>query len=924
MDWRHYVRSHLHPARQSPRGGGPGLPPLAIPAEREAGIVDELALQLEAIYDRAIAEGATHTEAMTKAAADIGDWNELGASLVTTMGVCQDPEPPGSRFTDMRADSRTAMRSLRRAPVTALGSLVTLAIGIGATTALFSVANGVFFKPLPFPNANRLVVVSGSPVPGWPSTPLSFADAADIGASSVFEAFGSWMATSESRVPLSADHDPEEVQFAIASASFFAVLGVTPAQGRNFATADDQLGAPATVIVSHALWQRRFGPATKLNGQTLALDGRPHDIVGVLPPGFRFATLAKDPEVWLPLSRDANPGRRFSRGTRYLVGVARLKEDQTIAGARSGMTVLAAGLAKQFPQFYKGRGFDVTLLSERVSGGLRAPLALLLGAVALVLLLSCANVAGLLLARGSERQREMAIRTAMGASRWRLARQMLVECGVLSLTAGAAGILIAVPGIRVLSALMAATPSPFVPYTFQAGELGVDVRVLAFTAVVSVVTGILFGMAPAWQASRTDPHDTLAHTSHGGAPGRRRLRVGLVTGEIALSLVLLAGAGLLIRSLLNLEHTDPGFDAENVLAIDLLLPGADASAQRTTAFFDAVLARMKALPGASAAAFTEVAPLSGSDQSTALYVDGRPIVEAVDMPRAHHRSVSAGYFELMGIRAKDGRTFSEWDAAGSARVAIVNETLARQLWPGERAIGKRVALDFEAMRFFRDRAPQLDLQAGWREVIGVVGDVRHSALQAAPPPEAYVPATQRPVRSATLLVRAITPPADLARAARAQVSAVDPRQPVANVRTLEDSIYLSAARPRSTTRFLSALAIVGLLLAIVGIYSIVAHMVAARTREIGVRMALGATRPQVLWLVMRHSLAIGAAGVACGLAMATALAGLLQSALVDTAPRDPTILASAAALLLAVTAAAAAVPARRAMRIDPVTALRTE
>lgn len=278
----------------------------------------------------------------------------------------------------------------------------------------------------------------------------------------------------------------------------------------------------------------------------------------------------------------------------------------------------------------------------------------------------------------------------------------------------------------------------------------------------------------------------------------------------------------------------------------------------------------------------------------------------------------------MHIRLKDGRTFTQWDSAGSARVAIVNETLARQLWPGEPAVGKRIALDFEAMRFFRDRAPQLDLQAGWREVIGVVGDVRHSALQTAPPPEAYVPAAQRPVRSATLLVRAITPPADLTRVARAQVAAVDPRQPVANVRTLEDSIYLSAARPRSTTRFLTALAIIGLLLAVVGIYSIVAHMVAARTREIGVRMALGATRSQVLWLVMRHSLAIGAAGVGCGLAAATALAGLLQSALVDTAPRDPMIFAAAAAVLLAVTAAASAMPARRAMRIDPVTALRLE
>ena len=909
MNWRQYVRSRL--------------PALEVSPERETEIVEELAMQLEAVYHRAIAEGATDSEAMAKAAADIGDWNEFAASLVATIGIRKDPEPPGSRFADVRADLRTAIRSLRHAPLTSFGSIITLAIGIGATTALFSVANGVLLKPLPFPNANRLVVVSGSPIPGWPSTPLSFADATDIAGSGVFEVFGAWMATSESRMPLAADHDPEEVQFAIASAAFFDVLGVTPVQGRNFTAADDQLGSPATVIVSHGLWQRRFGPTTRLHGQTLALDGRPHDIVGVLPPGFRFATLVRDPEVWLPLSRDANPGRRFSRGTRYLVGVARLKEGHSIDEARSGMAALSAGLATQFPQLYKGRGVDVTPLGDRVSGGLRAPLALLLGAVAFVLLLACANVAGLLLARGEERRREMAIRIAMGASRWRLARQMLVECAVLSTSAGAAGILVAVPGIRILSVLMAATPSPFVPYTFQAAELGLDIRVLAFTALVSVLTGVLFGMAPAWQASRTDPHEMLAQTSHSRSWGRRRVRVGLVTGEIALSLVLLVGAGLLIQSLLSLERTDPGFDAANVLAMDLLLPVADASPQRTTAFFDAVLTRMKALPGVSAAAFTEVAPLSGSDQSTSLYVDGRPIVDAVDMPRAHHRSVSAGYFELMNIHAKDGRTFSDWDAAASPRVAIVNETLARQLWPGERAIGKRIALDFEAMRFFRDRAPQLDLQAGWREVVGVVSDVRHSALQAAAPPEAYVPATQRPVRSATLLVRAITPPAALARVARTQVAAVDPRQPVANVRTLEDAIYLSAARPRSTTRFLSALAIVGLLLAVIGLYSIVAHMVEARTREIGVRMALGATRCQVLWLVMRHSLAIGAAGVACGLVAAMALGGLLQSALAGTAPRDPIILASAALILLAVTAAAAAMPARRAMRINPVTALRT-
>ena len=465
MDWHDYVRSHL--------------PPLGIAAERETGIVDELAMQLEAIYERAVAGGATHDEALAKAAADIGDWQELGAALVATLGARPDPDPPGlirraradaergiaGRFADLRADVRTAIRSLRHAPLTSLGALITLAIGIGATTALFSVANGVLFKPLPFPNAARLVVVSGSPVPGWPNTPLSFADAADIGNSGVFEAFGSWMATSESRVPLAADRDPEEVQFAIASSSFFDVLGVTPVQGRNFTAADDQLGAPATVIVSHGLWQRRFGPATKLASQTIALDGRPHDIVGVLPPGFRFATLARDPEVWLPLSRDANPGRRFSRGTRYLVGVGRLKDGQDIDTARSGMAVLSAALAKQFPQFYKGRGFDVTSVNDRVSGGLRAPLGLLLGAVAFVAagLRQCRRLAA---GASSERQREMAIRT-----RWR--QPLAARAADAGRMRGAVvdGRRRRHPDRRArysrAERVDGATPSPFVPHTFR-------------------------------------------------------------------------------------------------------------------------------------------------------------------------------------------------------------------------------------------------------------------------------------------------------------------------------------------------------------------------------------------------------------------------------------------------------------------------
>jgi len=830
------------------------------------------------------------------------------------------------------SDLHSAFRSLLRRRTFAAIIVGTLALGIGANTAIFSVVNAALLRPLPFPNAESLHLVWGDrPASGFPQLPLSLPNFIDVrNRSRSFESMAVWTSFNESRFSLTGgcgatDCEPEKVQYAIVSSNLFSVLGARPEIGRDFNANDDNQATAHGVIVSRPLWDRRFPGRRTVTGTTVTLDGNTLDVIGVLPAGFQFVNAPREPDVWLPLGLDPFRDRIYARGANALGVIGRLRPGVTTGRAHQELTAIAADLAREQPAFNRGWTLRVVSLHDQAVGGVRDGLLILLGAVALVLLIGCANVANLLLARASSRHQEIAIRAALGASRARLMAQMLMESVLLALAGGALGLLVAAWLVELPAVVPLAAPSVFVPYAAQPDHVRLDGTVLAFTLGVSIVTGLLFGIMPALRASRPSLYSALSARGHGsGDPARVRIRQVLVVAEVALALTLLVGAGLLLRSFANLRAIDPGFRADQVLTIDLNLPRSRyAAPARQAEFYTALIERVTGLPSVEGVGAIEQLPLSGPQQSSDFRIMGSEPPRPGDEPDASYVSVTPGYFGAMDMRLVRGRLVDATDGPAAPRVAVINETMARGFWPNESPIGKRVALSVESLRFDRPNAPpRLDFEGGAREIVGVVADVRASAIADPAQPALYVPFAQRPVADLTLAVRTRGDPIRLVGPIRTVIRSLDPDQPLSSWATMSDVVAASVRQPRDRTTLLGAFALVAVVLAAIGVYGVMAYGVTERTREIGVRVALGASARDVVRLVVGGALGMTAIGVALGLMGGLATSRLLGSLLYGVGTTDAPTFVAAAGLILVVAGLASWIPARRAARVDPVTALR--
>jgi putative ABC transport system permease protein len=780
-------------------------------------------------------------------------------------------------------------------------AILTLALGIGANAAVFSVVDGVLLKPLPFANPDALVMVWEHNLPRdrrtnvvspanfihWREQQTSFTDMAAIAGITV---------------NLNEGGAPEELDAQLISQSVFAILGVSPAVGRPFLPEED--AQPRTkAIISHGLWQRRFGGDPSVVGRTITLSAMPYEVVGIMPPGF--VLFSDDIDVWLPMALPAEA--RTPRG-RSLRVIARLEPGVSIESAQHEMTAISSRLTQLFPDFNQSWSSTVQPMSVYTAGDLRPTLLVLLGAVGFVVLVACANVAGLLLARAAARQREIAVRAALGASWTRLARQALAESLTLAALGGAAGLLLAYGLLRLL--LAASRQGLDLP---RAHEIGLDLRVVGFTALVCIVTGILFGLAPAIWTRRAAVTDALKDSGRSGTSAKAaRARGVLVIAEVALAIVLLTGAGLMLRSFAKRAAVGPGFDATRVMTFSVALPAAqyggnNGKAQR---FFEQLNERLAVQPSVTAAGAVSFLPLTGPASATSYQAEGQPVLEAGAMPVTEVRVISGDYFAAMGIPLKAGRLFNSDEQREVRRTIVITESMAQQAFPGVDPIGRRVAVSWADDEY--------------DEVVGVVGDIHHAGLDEAPRPMIYWPHIRTPYTRMFPVVRTTGDPAAVIAAAREEVKRLDAAQPIASVRTLEELVSNSIAQPRLIMRLLAVFAAVALTLAAVGIYGVVAYGVSQRTREIGIRMALGATPRGVTRLVAGQGAILAGAGIAIGVPAALLLARGMASMLFDTDPADPATIGAVALVLATAALTACLVPLRKALKVDPARALRSE
>lgn len=802
-------------------------------------------------------------------------------------------------------DFSFGLRMLAKNPGFTSVAVLALALGIGANSAIFSVVNTVLLRPLPYQDPDRIVMVweDGSSH-GFPINVTSAANYIDWrDQNQVFEGMA---VIGRASFNLTGAGEPERIDGRRVSANLFPLLGVDAELGRTFLPEEDSPGASRVVILSHRLWQRRFGARPDIIGQRLILNAESYEVVGVMPPAFQFP--GRDDQLWVPIA--FTPQQAPDRGNNSFEVVARLKPAVSTAQAESEMDTIVARLQQQYPNEVKTQGAVVIPLHEQVVGDIKPALLILLGAVGFVLLIACANVANLLLARAAARQREIAVRLALGASRRRLIRQLLTESILLSAIGGVVGSLVALCGVSLLKA--------FIPREItQMTAVGVDGNVLAFTFGVTLLTGLVFGVAPALQASRFNLNDTLKEGGRDSAIGRRgnRLRSLLVIAEVAISLVLLMGAGLLINSFLRLRNVDPGFRSDNLLTMRIALPQLKyPDHARRRAFYGELLNRVEALPGVRSAAVTNWIPLTLQGDTFGISIEGRPDPGAQEMPDVVTRVVSPSYFNTMGIELLRGRPFDEGlDRAGSAPVAIISETMARRLWPGEDPLGKRI------------KPGRSDSDEEWITVVGVAEDVRQFELTTEPTLQMYLSYSQPSFFApGHLVVRTEVEPASMAAPVREAVWAIDKDQPVSDIRSMEEIFSESIARHRFSMLLLGIFAGVAMLLGTVGIYGVVSYSVAQRTHDIGVRMALGAQRSNVLRMIVGHGLKLVLIGVAIGLVAAYILTRLMQSLLFGISATDPATFVAVPVVLVAAATLASYIPARRATRIDPLTALRYE
>ena len=804
-------------------------------------------------------------------------------------------------------DIRYGWRMLWKSPGFTLVALLTVALGVGANTTLFSVVNAVLLRPLPVAQPAALVNVWGTnPQAGETRENVSYLNFTDWRAQqSVFSSFAAYFNTFAT---LTGNDAPEALDGLAVSPELFQTLGAQPVIGRAFTAQETQAGN-APVVISQELWQRRFGARGDIVGQPITLDGKPRTIVGVLPARFKFpfdAGTVKD--FWTPL--DPHDELNTNRGVGYLRVIARLRSGATIAQAQAEMDTVARRLAEQYPENNEGRGIYLISTYEEVVVGVRRALLVLLGAVGFVLLIGCANVANLLLARATRRQREIAVRTALGASRWRVARQLLTESLLLSLAGGACGLLLALWGVDALRGVL---PED-VP---RVREIALDGRVLAFTLGVTVLTGLVFGLAPALAASRLDVNEALKEGGRGtGSWRRNRVRSFLVVAEVALSLVLLIGAGLLLKSFVRLREINPGLAPDHVLTMSVALPEAKYETRAKQArFFQLLLTGAAAAPSVEASAAVFPLPFSGDNARGNFEVEGQPSESQGESPNALSYIISPDYLRAMGIPLLKGRGFNERDAPDAPRVVLISETFARRFFAGADPVGRRLVISS-----FADLSKPVTC-----EIVGVVGDVKHDGLDAEVEPAYYLPHQQATLAFMTLVMRGKAGnPAALATGARETVAQLDKDLPVTDIKPMNEWLAASVAPRRFHMLLLGGFALLALCLAAVGVYGVMAYSVAQRTHEIGVRIALGAQASDVLRLVVGQGMTLLLIGVGVGLSGAFALTRVLASLLFGVTATDPTVFAGVTLLLALVALVACFIPARRATKVDPLIALRQE
>jgi putative ABC transport system permease protein len=803
---------------------------------------------------------------------------------------------------EMFQDLRFGLRMLLKQPGFTLIAVLTLALGIGANTAIFSVVNALLLRPLPYVESERLVLLSERSREG---------ERLDV----AYPNFADWQTRAQSFVGMAATYTgsfsrtgvekPERLEGYVGNWNFFQLLGVNPQLGRLFTEADDHYGAARTVILTHALWQTRFGAEANVIGQAILLNGDSYTVIGVLPPGFEYLEAA---DVYVPIGLFLAPDSPLAnRGnSAYLHGVARLKPGVTVEQANSEMATLGQQLAQEYPKVNEGKSAQAERLQDVMSESVRQSLWILLGAVGFILLIACINVANLLLVRAAERQKEFAVRQALGAGRRRIVRQLLSESLLVAGLGGACGFLV---GWWMLQGLIALAP-PEIP---QLSRVGLDKTVLLFTLGIAVLTSLLCGLLPALQSSKIDLQTAL---KAGGrlttGTGREGMRKALMIAEVSLSLVLLVGAGLLVRSMYNLLNVDLGFNADKLLTMRVSLSEGRYNAGTRCVFYDECLARVRAVPGVRDAALTMSLPIRGASWSRVFIASDKPVPSRADLPHSDNIPVSQNYFETMGIRLMRGRSFSAADTTESAPVVVINETLARGIWPGEDPIGKRLKQSFP------------ENEAPWREVIGVVDDIKLNGVDQPTSMQTYLPYAQEPRPSVGVVVRTHDNPRAVAASVEQAIHSIDNGLPVYSIWTMDQLLSNSLAQRRLTLVLLASFAALALLLASVGVYGVISYAVRQRTHELVIRIALGAQASDVLTLILAQGLKLVLLGVALGLVAALALTRFLESLLFGVRPTDPLTFIVIAGALLCIALLACWIPARRATKVDPMVALRHE
>jgi predicted permease len=887
------------------------LASLNLEPTREAAIVEELSQHLEDCYQEFLTDGATEAETYQRTLAELSG-SELLARELRRVEQQIMPEPivfgtnwRKNMIADVWQDLRYGARTLIKQRGFTLIAVITLALGIGANTAIFSVVNAVLLRPLPYPDPDRLMMIRETKLPQFPEFAVAAGNFLDWQKqNTVFERL---VATHPASFNLTGTGDPERLRGMRISYDFCEMLGARPRIGREFSPDEDQPGRNQVVILSHGLWQRRFGGDPAIVNQIITLDGQSYTVIGVMPSNFYF--LERDYELWTPIA--FTPQQAQSRGGHTISRViGQLKPGVTVDQARTELSAIAERLAVEYPV---NEGWNVKLmpLLESTVSSIKPALLIMLGAVAFVLLIACANVANLLLARATGRQKEIAIRTALGASRYRIIRQLLTESVVLALAGGVLGLLLAKWGMEVLLTLV----PPNLP---RLSDVSLDGRVLVFSAAITLLTGVVFGLIPALQASKPNLNETMKDAGRGSTEGGRRqfTRNSLVVLEVASALVLLMGAGLMTKSFMRLQNVDPGFNPDKALTMSVSLPQRKyPEPNQRVAFFQQLIEKVKPLQGVQSVGATSLMPLSYDDLVGGFVIQGQPPLPPGTIQPTNYYSVSADYFTAMGIPLLRGRHFTEHDLVNSPPVVIINETMAKKMFPDDEPVGQRLTFD------------NPDNNPTWVEIVGVVGDVKHYALDRETTMQTYGPYTQDSSSSMTLVVRTAGEPTSLIQTIRGEVMSLDKEQPISAIGTLDQLLSTSVAQQQFSLLLFGIFAAVALALASIGIYGVLSYSVTQRTHEIGIRLALGAQTSDVLRMVLRQGLLLAVAGIVCGVAATVMLAKLLtgfSDLLYDVKATDPITFGMIAVVLLCVALLACYFPARRATKVDPMVALRGE